>query len=77
MSTVKPIPVNLPFPADQVPTSESVVPIKTAFIYPPIPDRRFDWQATRGDPDEGSLVGWGRTEQEAIADLLMLEEEGF
>lgn len=50
-------------------------PIKTEYVYPPIPDRQFDWAATRGDYDLGARVGWGRTEQEAIDDLLMLEDE--
>ena len=43
--------------------------IKTASIYPPIPIRSFDWQATLGDYDEGDTVGYGATEAEAIADL--------
>lgn len=38
----------------------------------PIPDRRFDWAAYDGDTydGEGCTVGWGRTEAEAIADLM-------
>lgn len=44
--------------------------IQTEFVYPSIPDRRFDWAAYR-DPE--SRHGWGRTEAEAIADLLELE----
>lgn len=48
--------------------------IRTDYIYPPIPDRRFDWQAYRDDDepnDNGSMVcGHGRSEQEAIDDLL-------
>lgn len=47
-------------------------PIQTEHVYPPIPDRRFDWCAYR-DP-EHYLKGWGRTEQEAIADLLTEED---
>lgn len=47
--------------------------IITENIYPPIPDRRFDWQATYdGDEpnDNGSMAhGFGRTEIEAINDL--------
>lgn len=53
--------------------------VVTANIFPPIPDRRFDWCAYRdGDEpnDNGSMMqGWGRTEQEAIDDLLRLMEE--
>ena len=43
--------------------------IVTQFIYPPIPIRDFDWMATDGDYDLGDPIGYGRTEEEAIADL--------
>ena len=47
--------------------------IRTSFVYPPIPDRRFDWQAVYDDDepnDNGQMdVGHGRTEAEAISDL--------
>jgi hypothetical protein len=43
--------------------------IVTTFVYPPIPDRRFDYSARYDGDDEGPC-GWGRTEQEAINDLL-------
>lgn len=46
-------------------------PIVTVHVYPPIPIRTSDWCAYR-DPE--GLTGWGRTEADAIADLLMLEE---
>jgi hypothetical protein len=46
------------------------VKIVTTYIYPPIPDRSFDWQAASSDYDEGWPIGHGKTEQEAIADLL-------
>lgn len=58
--------------------------IRTEFIYPPIPDRRFDWSAIDADTYDGApdtkhpfnAIGYGRTEQEAIADLLsQLEDE--
>ena len=51
-------------------------PIVTYHAFPPIPVRDFDWQAHR-DSDEGGegLSGWGRTEAEAILDLLDLENE--
>lgn len=51
-------------------------PIVTWNAFPPIPDRGFDWGAHR-DSDEGgqSLMGWGRTEAEAILDLIALEAE--
>lgn len=53
--------------------------IITEFVYPPIPIRDFDWSAVDGDtydgaPDSGNRhqVGCGRTEKEAIADLLLI-----
>jgi hypothetical protein len=51
--------------------------IITTHVYPPIPQRGFDWCAYRGDyePDCGYPVGWGKTEQEAIDDLLDLEDD--
>ena len=44
--------------------------IITEYDPKPIPDRRWDWVAARED---GNWVGYGRTEAEAIADLLELE----
>lgn len=45
--------------------------IKTKFDYPPIPDRDLDWSAWDDETlDEGSIVGHGKTEIEAIEDLL-------
>ena len=38
--------------------------------YPPIPNRRWDWSAVTDDYEPGQPIGWGLTEQEAIADLL-------
>jgi hypothetical protein len=39
--------------------------------YTPIPDRRWDWYAyLEGSDEETGLRGWGRTEQEAINDLI-------
>ena len=43
--------------------------INTQHIFPPIPDRSFDWLATVDDMNEDSPKGWGKTEAEAIADL--------
>jgi hypothetical protein len=40
---------------------------------PPIPVRDYDWSASREDWDEGDLIGYGPTEQEAIDDLLEQE----
>jgi hypothetical protein len=44
--------------------------IATRYDPKPIPDRRFDWQATTADYDLGSPIGFGRTEAEAINDLI-------
>jgi hypothetical protein len=55
--------------------------IKTYFDPPPIPDRRFDWSAMLdgydpGEPDEtgtyhgGDAIGFGATEEAAVADLM-------
>lgn len=49
--------------------------IITEFVHPPIPVRQFDWSATRDGWDEGEPIGWGKTEDEAIADLLEMEAE--
>ena len=47
-------------------------PIQTNHVYPPIPDRRWDWIAYR-DPERRS--GSGPTEAAAIGDLLQAEYE--
>ncbi len=36
----------------------------------PIPDRRFDWNAILDNYEPNCPCGWGRTEEEAINDLL-------
>jgi hypothetical protein len=51
--------------------------IVTNFVHPPIPDRRFDYQAYRDGYDEGNLMGWGETKDLAIADLLEQEYEAL
>lgn len=43
--------------------------IITDFIYPPIPDRRFDWLAFYDGYEEDGNYGYGTTELEAIRDL--------
>jgi len=42
--------------------------IITSYIYPPIPFRGMDWVASFDGQEETN--GFGRTEQEAINDLL-------
>ena len=54
---------------------EIVYDILISFVYPPIPDRNFDWSATRKGWDEGDPVGQGRTPIVALADLLDREME--
>lgn len=49
--------------------------IDLQFVYPPIPDRNFDWRATRSGYDVGDLMGVGRTPVIALADLLEQEAE--
>lgn len=55
--------------------------IKTTHVFPPIPDRRFDWCAVHsntydGAEDSGNRhhIGYGATEAEAIADLKRLDD---
>lgn len=45
--------------------------IITSNVRPPIPIREFDWMACREGDDEFGPRGFGKTEQEAIADLLV------
>lgn len=49
--------------------------IITEFIYPPIPFRKYDWQASRYGWDEGDLIGYGETEEEAINNLIEQEKD--
>jgi hypothetical protein len=50
--------------------------IITSFEYPPIPIRSHDWCAYYDDLGaDCSPYGWGRTEEEAIQDLLDNYEE--
>lgn len=53
--------------------------IVTHFWAKPIPPRQFDWCAYRDndepDDDGHMMQGWGRTEREAIDDLVSLIED--
>lgn len=59
-------------------------PIITAYDPPPIPMRQFNWSAVRDGYDGGDRwaggdvpgdpIGYGRTEAEAVADLLEQED---
>ena len=45
-------------------------PIRTEYWPKPIPPRQFDWSAVTDSYEPGCPIGYGLTEQEAIADLL-------
>jgi hypothetical protein len=48
----------------------------TSHIFPPIPDRRWDWCAyLDNDVEDENAYGWGTTEAEAIADWKRLQCE--
>lgn len=48
-----------------------VLSVKTNHACPPLPYRDCDWTAVDDRTYEGGdLIGWGETEQKAIADLL-------
>lgn len=50
--------------------------IRTGHVFPPIPDRRFDWCAFHdGHEEETNRYGWGSTKDEAVADLRRLDDE--
>jgi hypothetical protein len=51
------------------------MPIVIKYDPKPIPNREFDWSATPENYEPGSPVGFGRTEQEAVDDLLDQLEE--
>lgn len=44
-------------------------------VLPPIPDRRYDWAAWHDGDEEENHQGYGRTPEEAIADLERLDAE--
>lgn len=50
--------------------------IVTAHIYPPIPIRDFDWCAYFDGEEEAGNYGYGRTETDAINDLMLLNAGG-
>lgn len=45
--------------------------IVTKNIWPPIPDRRFDWVAYFEGDEESGPRGWGSTKDQAIAELMI------
>ncbi len=56
--------------------TRSGLKIVTHYVYPPIPDRRWDWQAVFEDYEPGMLIGEGATEEEAKMDLLFQYYDG-
>jgi hypothetical protein len=46
------------------------IKVQTEHVLPPIPLRTHDWSAVTDNYDLGHPIGWGRTEQEAISDLI-------
>ena len=44
--------------------------IRIEFVYPPIPDRRFDYQAVLDGYEPGDAIGHGQTAEAARADLV-------
>lgn len=49
--------------------------IVTRYDPKPIPERRFDWSAIDDDYEPGMPIGFGATEEEAVADLMTSHEE--
>ena len=47
--------------------------IVTDYWAKPVPLRQFDWTATFDDYEGGGPIGYGRTEQDAINDLLAID----
>ncbi len=43
--------------------------IITEYVFPPIPNRNFDWSAVTDNYEPGCPIGYGPTEQAAIDDL--------
>jgi len=52
-------------------TKQQKINIKAYYDPKPIPIRRFDWEAFDSDTlDYDSVTGFGKTKEEAVADLL-------
>lgn len=49
--------------------------IRTSFNHPPIPDRRFDWSAWVDGEEESNIMGRGKTESEAVSELITTLDE--
>lgn len=53
--------------------SMAIRDIELSYVYPPIPERSFDWRATRKGWEPGEPYGMGGTPVIALADLLEQE----
>jgi hypothetical protein len=52
--------------------------IRTELVRPPVPDCRYDWAAWIDGEEESNIQGRGRTESDAVFELLetMAERDG-
>jgi len=55
-----------------IPIQDKII---TSYDFPPIPIRDYDWSAIREDYEPSDLIGTGRTEKDAIEDLVRQEKE--
>jgi hypothetical protein len=57
-------------------TRQYIKNIRLTFEQPPIPMRQYDWRASHdGDDEDPSRHGWGRTPEEALADLKRVDAD--
>lgn len=49
--------------------------IVTEYVRPPIPFCDLDWRAVYSDYEPGDPMGWGETEAEAMADLVLIASD--
>ena len=49
--------------------------IETYYHPKPVPSTMFDWEAIRDGYDAGDPIGYGSTEEQAIKELIQIEEE--
>ena len=53
---------------DKTITTKTTI-IKTECVFPPIPIRALDWEATKDEYEAGEPIGRGSTEKRAIKDF--------
>lgn len=54
----------------QAEVMDELAQIEVSQVCPPIPTRAFDFRATRKGYEPGDPMGYGPTEEQAVADLL-------